>query len=352
MKWWPEPCEAGDMVRVKVGSVWHYGVFVSEREVIEFGPPPVGSLLTESAGFRIMAADVDEFSAGGIVERAVLDRAEQKKRLPPDRTVALARERLGEGGYDLLHNNCEHFAYACVFGVGRSEQEEALRRKWTDRPILDVFLAAIPEKTEPGPVYPPERAAWIADAAAPTLRRERYAVWKLLERAIRRSFGLAMEDLRFTEKDGKWSCDRLEFSLSHSGAIAAAAVSNSPVGVDVESLDAFARRGWDGDRLRRIERRVCTPQELRALRDGEDFLRLWTKKESIFKCSGKGSILTHRIDTAAHRTETRMLSCPAPCVVSVCGARPERLRLFLADEAGIRLLPPETAGGERVRWND
>ena len=98
MKWWPEPCAAGDMVRVRVGSVWHYGVFVSETEIIEFGPPPVGTLLTESARFRIMAVDVEEFSAGGVVERAVLDRAEKKKRLPPHQTVELARGRLGEGG--------------------------------------------------------------------------------------------------------------------------------------------------------------------------------------------------------------------------------------------------------------
>ena len=129
MKWWPEQCVPGDMIRVRVGSVWHYGIFVSDGEVIEFGPPPV-RLSAEKPDFRVMAADIDDFAAGGIVERAVLDREEQKKRLPPEKTVAIARSRLGEGGYDLLHNNCEHFVNELVFGEKISRQEQAVRQKW------------------------------------------------------------------------------------------------------------------------------------------------------------------------------------------------------------------------------
>ena len=34
MKWWPESCVPGDMVRIAIGSVHHYGIFVSENEVI------------------------------------------------------------------------------------------------------------------------------------------------------------------------------------------------------------------------------------------------------------------------------------------------------------------------------
>ena len=347
MKWWPEPCAPGDMVRVRAGSVWHYGVFVSDGEVIEFGPPPVGSALREAAAFRIMAVDVDEFSAGGIVERAVLDRGEQKKRLPPEKTIALARSRIGEGGYDVLHNNCEHFAYACVFGVERSLQEEELRRKWTGRPILDVFLAAVPEDLAPAPVFPPARTDYIFAPSNERVRRERYAVWKLLERGVSRSFGLKMEDLAFSEKRGKWSCDRLFFSLSHSGGVVAAAVSNGAVGVDVESLGFFAARGWDEKQLERMARRICTPKELRALGGRDDFLRLWTQKESIYKCHGGGDgLLSRKIDTSVHATETAALSLPAPCVLSVCGEKLEKRRLFLADEGGVRLLSAEERKGE------
>ncbi len=215
--------------------------------------------------------------------------------------------------------------------------------KQTDRPVLNIYIAAVPAKAEPRPVYPPERADWIASASDALSRRERYAVWRLLERGVRHSFGWAMEDLRFTETDGKWGCDRLEFSLSHSGDLVAAAVSDAPVGVDVESLAAFAARGWDGDRVMRIARRVCAPEELRGLKGGEDFLRLWTKKESIFKRVGGDGLLSGRIAADAHETATFRLSRPAPCILSVCADAPERARLFLAEGTGLRPYAPEPA---------
>ena len=127
MKWWPETCQSGDMVRVRVGSIWHYGVFVSEDEVIEFGPPPVGEEALNNKEKYVIAASIEDFAAGGIVERAVLTREEQRKRIPPRKTVELARARIGEGGYDLIHNNCEHFAYRCVFGIELSTQAESVR---------------------------------------------------------------------------------------------------------------------------------------------------------------------------------------------------------------------------------
>jgi hypothetical protein len=40
----------------------------------------------------------------------------------PDEVVARAKSRLGEEGYDLIWNNCEHFATECVTGEGFSDQ--------------------------------------------------------------------------------------------------------------------------------------------------------------------------------------------------------------------------------------
>ena len=337
MKWWPEQCVPGDMIRVRVGAVWHYGIFVSDDEVIEFGPPPV-RLSAEKPDFKVMAADIDDFAAGGIVERAVLDREEQKRRLPPERTVAIARSRLGEGGYDLLHNNCEHFAHACVFGVERSSQADELREKWRSRPILDVYLAPIPAGLEPEPVWPPERDDWISAASDAGLRRARYCVWKLLERGISRSFGLQMTDLTFTRQRGKWSCDRLQFSLSHSGSLAAAAVSNGAVGLDVETDAAFSARRRDERQLARDLRRICTPAERRALQDSADPRVLWTKKECLYKCFGEGGFFSKKLDTAARPSVSCAVTCPENGVLSVCGDRLEHLRFFLADAGLIRPL--------------
>ena len=43
-------------------------------------------------------------------------------------TVERARSRIGEHGYNLLLNNCEHFAVWCKTGVEKSEQVEEIIR--------------------------------------------------------------------------------------------------------------------------------------------------------------------------------------------------------------------------------
>ncbi|MBR4852552.1 MAG: lecithin retinol acyltransferase family protein, partial [Clostridia bacterium] len=44
------------------------------------------------------------------------ERQEKKKRFSPEKTVSRAKSRLGETGYNILENNCEHFVYDCAFG--------------------------------------------------------------------------------------------------------------------------------------------------------------------------------------------------------------------------------------------
>ena len=45
MKWEYKDCRYGDIIRVKLGSVYHYGIFVSDDEVIAFGLPPTAENL-------------------------------------------------------------------------------------------------------------------------------------------------------------------------------------------------------------------------------------------------------------------------------------------------------------------
>lgn len=46
------------------------------------------------------------------------------KRYIPDTVIQRAESRLGEQNYNLLFNNCEHFATWCVTGVNKSQQVE------------------------------------------------------------------------------------------------------------------------------------------------------------------------------------------------------------------------------------
>ena len=141
MKWLPDECKRGDIVRVKDGALYHYGIFVDENEIIAFGRMPSyykGSGKGEK--IVVLKTTAEEFSCGLFVEKGIPEKDEKKKLRKADEIVAAARSRLGEDGYNIIHNNCEHFVNECAFGVKRSAQEEEIRCKWNARPRLDVYI--------------------------------------------------------------------------------------------------------------------------------------------------------------------------------------------------------------------
>ena len=52
---------------------------------------------------------------------------ERLKKYPRKRVVENAVRRLGETGYDIIYNNCEHFVNKCAFGVAYSAQIDGMR---------------------------------------------------------------------------------------------------------------------------------------------------------------------------------------------------------------------------------
>ena len=117
----------GDMLRTKVQFYHHYDIFVSESEVIQFGLP--NDPLQSARQIRVLSTDVLTFLQGGDLEVMVPDRSTRKQMRTPEQIVAIARQRIGEGGYDILHNNCEHFANDCVFGQPHSSFLQDVREK-------------------------------------------------------------------------------------------------------------------------------------------------------------------------------------------------------------------------------
>ena len=332
MKWLPGECRPGDMIRVRLGSIYHYGIFVSEDEIVQFGPPPVGAREPDDK-ICVCTTDAAGFCLGNIIEVAELSRRE--RRYSPEETVARARARLGERGYNLVHNNCEHFACECALGVARSEQEEEARKRWNSRPILDVYLAAVTEEADCA-VSHPVRAAELEKTNDPSLRAQRAQVWRLLEYAIRRSFGLEPEDAKLKrDKYGKWSGKGIYISLSHTPEAVAAAVSNGPVGLDIESPRECRR-------LEAMTARILTPAEAEGFPagDAEAFLELWTRKESLFKCRGGKRFVPSATDTMGQDIRTLRLDSPSELILSVCGDKLAAARFFEYDGRLARLLPP------------
>ena len=235
MKWEPVECKAGDMVRIRLGGLYHYGIFVSEEEVIQFGLPPTAENRAVEGEVKVIATDVDTFACGCIVETACLDRSEQKRRLANDETVRRARARIGETGYNIIHNNCEHFVNECVFGKARCTQEEDVRKRWLNRPICDVYLAAVPENVSGEGIFPEKRRRDINGIKNAALRNEALYDWKLLSHAAQRSFGTDIRDAGIKKKlGGKWVSDKFFFSISCENGVAAVAISNAEVTVSLD----------------------------------------------------------------------------------------------------------------------
>ncbi|MER2149684.1 MAG: lecithin retinol acyltransferase family protein [Ruminococcus sp.] len=230
MRWEPTACQAGDIVRVRLGSVYHYGIFVSEDEVIQFGLPPTAGNRAKEDEVKVLATDIDVFACGCIVERACLDRSEQRRRIPPSETVARARARLGESGYNLIHNNCEHFVNECVFGESRCTQEEDVRSRWLNRPICDVYVARISEAVSAEGIYPEKRRAEIESIVSEDLRRNARFLWQLLGVAAQHSFHVSLQEAGLKRRlGGKWVSDKFFFALRAQNGLAVAVVSNAAV---------------------------------------------------------------------------------------------------------------------------
>lgn len=125
MKWTETtPCY-GDIIRTKVSFYYHYGIFVDEQRVIQFGLPDDPGKPADR--IRVLSTDVYTFLQGGDLEVGKPDAQEKKRLRSPQERVAQAEQKIGTGGYDILHNNCEHFVNECAFGEKSSSFMDGVR---------------------------------------------------------------------------------------------------------------------------------------------------------------------------------------------------------------------------------
>ena len=226
MKWQMKEPRFGDIVRVEAGQFYHYGIYVTDDEIIQFGPTPDAAHSLLDRDIRVCTSDVGGFLKGGFLEVASFSLAERLKAASPKEVVERARREIGEGGYDVLSNNCEHFVNNCVFGKKTSEQVESVRAFWKNMPVLDVYVAAQPETVEIGRVAPKERQEQLNATRNPQVKAQRFFAWQLLCTGLNRSLGLDADRIGLKRSEnGKWISNACELSLSHCSGAAAAAVS-------------------------------------------------------------------------------------------------------------------------------
>lgn len=126
------------------------------------------------------------------------------------------------------------------------------------------------------------------------------AAYRLLMRALKQEYGIDEAPEFIHENHGKPLLPGhpdIHFSLSHCHEAVACALSDHPIGIDIETTGHYsievARRVMNDDEIRQIE--ASAQPEV-------TFTRLWTMKESLFKLTGNdhGGDTAHMLDDAGN----------------------------------------------------
>ena len=113
----------GDHIRVSRGLYYHHGIYISDNEVIHFSGVKSDSIL-HWENCRVISTDLDTFLCGGKLEIKIYSKCDSKKLKNIDDIISLARRCVGQSGYSLFTNNCEHFANYCTINKKISHQVE------------------------------------------------------------------------------------------------------------------------------------------------------------------------------------------------------------------------------------
>lgn len=146
--------------------------------------------------------------------------------------------------------------------------------------ILDIYIAKYPFECDQK-IYCQKRLEEIKKCRNEKIQNQKFYVWKLLEFALQNSLSLDVKNLFFSKKDnGKWTLNECYFSLSHSGNLVAVAVSDMPVGIDIQKNESIKITPKLLDLVLSKEEILKYPHIT-----NEQLLEMWSIKECAFKMS-------------------------------------------------------------------
>ena len=109
--------QAGDVIFIDRLLYRHYGVYAGKGRVIHY----IGELGHFGGSIGIRETSLEEFANG---KEFTVVKFKGTNQYSGQETVRRARSRIGEESYNLLFNNCEHFALWCKTGESKSKQVE------------------------------------------------------------------------------------------------------------------------------------------------------------------------------------------------------------------------------------
>ena len=157
---------------------------------------------------------------------------------------------------------------------------------------------------------PDWRREYIVRYMRPGDRKLSLGVWRLLEETLHRK-GFSISDVTIG-KNGKLECEGVYFNLSHSADMVLCAISDTPVGCDIEKVT---------DAPMEVAEHVFSRKERQYIADAENegemnrrFFRLWTMKESYVKMTGEGMSLSPKcveieLETLTIQRDSMIQSC-------------------------------------------
>lgn len=161
----------GDIVAVNRsgGRYQHFGVYIGRGRVVHYSPKTSDFSLSDPATVCLVSFErflngdrsycVLRFTADGghiydgphdpsLDRESPLEKSIRKARgyhlYSPEETVNRALSRLGESRYDILTNNCEHFAIWCKTGVSDSYQLNLRAESLLSAIPMMIAIAAAP----------------------------------------------------------------------------------------------------------------------------------------------------------------------------------------------------------------
>ena len=138
---------AGDVIGVSRGAYEHYGIYAGNGRVIHYA----GETADFNGRVSIHEAPFEEFLKGSreyfvisfegrypikihsstkFISDAYFEHCDikGKGKYSPEQTLKRAYSRIGESKYNLVQNNCEHFALWCKTGMSQSMQVKMVAR--------------------------------------------------------------------------------------------------------------------------------------------------------------------------------------------------------------------------------
>lgn len=105
------------------------------------------------------------------------------------------------------------------------------------------------------------------------------------------------------------------FSISHCKTAIAVAVSENPIGIDIEAIRTFSPE---------LMRKTMSPAEQQRITSSatpdQEFIRLWTQKEALLKLQGTGIIsdLHHVLDHTLDLSWTEISHLSSDYICTIC----------------------------------